>query len=319
MHEKIIILTQTDNVCTIIIYSQNKDVFHFYLFFRTLLICEFSIIFCVSFCFSSKPESLVQAIMYRQSLCILRIRRHVKPFYRFSSMLAHKEAESGTNKLEIAPIKLIPKSFHAQMFGGQIPETYNEDESAIEKLSKFQLPALKSSNGVFDHFKQIASDQFKPYQELLEAALSVSSNLPPKPAHWQLTVGWTKYNADGSFEQVEAPSDKILFFDVEVCTKDGQLPTLAVALSPTNWYSWCSDRYVNLSEFPQFPRLQHLIPLECSGESHLPKIVIGHNIGYDRARVREQYVLKESATKFWDTMSMNTVIMLGVILNENYV
>jgi hypothetical protein len=52
-----------------------------------------------------------------------------------------------------------------------------------------------------------------------------------------------------------------------------------------------------LSPVPIFPRLNHLIPLECSGKSHLPKIVIGHNIGYDRAKVREQYVLQVCSFK----------------------
>lgn len=55
---------------------------------------------------------------------------------------------------------------------------------------------------------------------------------------------------------------------------------------------WCSDRFVNLSPVPVYPRLDHLIPLEYPGKGHLPKIVIGHNIGYDRSKVREQYILE---------------------------
>lgn len=228
--------------------------------------------------------------MRRQMLCNLRIRHHGFTFCRLSSMLARQEEES--KSLDIAPIKLIPKSLHKQIFGDITYENYNEDESAINLLSNLQLPPLKTKTSIFEHFQRIGSEQFEPYQKLLETALRVSNNLPPKPKRWEFSVGWTKYNVDGSTEQVEAPKEEILFFDVETCVKDGQLPTLAVALSPKNWYSWCSDRFVNLSEFPKFSRLQHLIPLECSGTSHLPKIIIGHNVAYDRSRVREQYILK---------------------------
>lgn len=168
--------------------------------------------------------------------CFLRLRSRAFPFYRLSSMLAQQDSPS--TSVEIAPIKLIPKALHSHIFGNNIPEDYNEDESASERLSKLKMPMLKSSNSVFEHFHQIGYDQFGLYQKLLEAAIEISTNMPNKPSKWEFRTGWTKYNSDGSFEAVEAPSESILFFDVEVCVLDGQLPTLAVALSPTNWYSW---------------------------------------------------------------------------------
>lgn len=209
---------------------------------------------------------------------------------RFASAQANQSKAS--TSLDIEPIKLIPRRFHEQIFGVKAPDNYVEDEKIGERISKLQLPELRSKSSIFEHFQHIGHEQFRPYQELLDAAIQVSERMPMKPAKWQLKVGWTKYNADGTFEEVEAPDENILFFDVEVCTKDGQLPTFAVALSPTNWYLWCSDRFVNLSPVPTFPRLHHLIPLECNGKSHLPKVVIGHNIAYDRAKVREQYILQ---------------------------
>jgi hypothetical protein len=214
----------------------------------------------------------------------------ISVFRRFVS--AQAAQSNASTSLDIEPIKLIPKRFHEQIFGTQAPDNYLEDEKISERISNLQLPNLRSTNSIFEHFQRIGHEQFQPYEELLEAALQMSENMPMKPAKWQLRVGWTKYNEDGTFEEVEAPDASILFFDVETCTKDGQLPTFAVALSPTHWYLWCSDRFVHLSPVPTFPRLHNLIPLECTGKSHLPKIVIGHNIGYDRARVREQYALK---------------------------
>jgi len=50
---------------------------------------------------------------------------------------------------------------------------------------------------------------------------------------------------------------------------------------------------VNLSEVPALPRLWHLIPLEDSKESgRRKKIVVGHNVAFDRTRVTEQYFRK---------------------------
>lgn len=69
-------------------------------------------------------------------------------------------------------------------------------------------------------------------------------------------------------------------------------------------YSWCSDRLVNNSEIPKFNRLENLIPLEakpheCELTKLEPKMIIGHNVAYDRTRVREQYYQKVVFFKFF--------------------
>lgn len=49
--------------------------------------------------------------------------------------------------------------------------------------------------------------------------------------------GWTAYDPkSGIGICVEFPDENLLFFDVEVCVMESQLPTLAVALSSTKWY-----------------------------------------------------------------------------------
>lgn len=56
-------------------------------------------------------------------------------------------------------------------------------------------------------------------------------------------------------------------------------------------YSWSSERLINDTPPPKQYTLEHLIPLEnpeLNGKGI--KIVIGHHVGYDRARVREQYI-----------------------------
>ena len=65
---------------------------------------------------------------------------------------------------------------------------------------------------------------------------------------------------------------------------------------------------MNGSEVPALPRFEHMVPLEQPEGSDNPKIVIGHNVAYDRSRVREQYYPKKTATRFWDTMSMAIAI-----------
>lgn len=60
-----------------------------------------------------------------------------------------------------------------------------------------------------------------------------------------------------------------------------------------------------------------MIPLESTNEDHgfnlsgkfrEPKIVIGHNVSYDRARVKEQYWIENTATRFLDTMSLHVCV-----------
>ena len=36
-----------------------------------------------------------------------------------------------------------------------------------------------------------------------------------------------------------------------------------------------------------------------------PRLVVGHNVGFDRSFVKEQYLLDASRTRFLDTMSMH--------------
>lgn len=130
----------------------------------------------------------------------------------------------------------------------------------------------------------------------------------PKPSQWKCVTGWTRYDHGGVVEQVEYPLEDVFFFDVETCVQEGQLPTLAVALSEKAWYCWCSERLVHLTPVPSLARLENLIPV---GGTEKPRVVIGHNVGYDRARTREPYKENKSAVRFMDTMSM-AIPMFGM-------
>ncbi|VDM44222.1 unnamed protein product [Toxocara canis] len=196
-------------------------------------------------------------------------------------------------------ISLVPARIHRHLFGdGPTPSNVSED--IYESL---ELPELYGSN-LQEHFYKLGEMQTLEYRKQLDLAANMRT-IPNMPKKWAYQAGWTKYNSsDGKWQKVEYPEEKLLFFDVEVCVTDGQLPTLAVALSPTAWYSWCSDRLIHNTPVPELCRLNDLIPLEPDGGSKNAKIVIGHNVAYDRSRVREQYLRRQTATRFWDTMSM---------------
>lgn len=206
-------------------------------------------------------------------------------------------------------IPLVPLKLHEHLFGyGSATEEMkaqmakcNVSNSAIEKL---QLPGLKCTGNLMEHFMQIGKEQYAKYKQQMDIAMNIQ-RLPPLPRQWVFKSGWTVYNNDSTSASVSFPDEKLLFFDVEVCMRDGKLPTIAVAVSPNNWYSWCSERLVNNIEIPNILNLNHMIPLEDSINKKLEKLVIGHNIAYDRQFVREQYLQEESQMKFWCTMSMH--------------
>lgn len=97
---------------------------------------------------------------------------------------------------------------------------------------------------------------------------------------------------------------------------EGAAPTLACALGPSGWYSWTSESLVALrSRAGRAYRLSDMIPMESpagntdtdtsADGSRQPRLVVGHNVSYDRARIKEQYWPHSTATRFLDTMSLH--------------
>jgi len=161
----------------------------------------------------------------------------------------------------------------------------------------FRLPALRGQT-LDEHFYKLGMDSSEPY--LGYAKSCASMNAPRKPKNWVRRSGWTKYNSDGSSEPVDAPNESILTFDTEVMWKESSFAVMACAVSPTAWYAWISPWLLGESENDR-----HLVPL---GDPSQPRIVIGHNIGYDRARILEEYDIKQSHNFFLDTMSLHVAV-----------
>lgn len=92
----------------------------------------------------------------------------------------------------------------------------------------------------------------------------------------------------------------MLTFDTEVMWKESSFAVMACAASSTAWYAWLSPWLMGESESDR-----HLIPL---GKPDQARIVVGHNVGYDRARVAEEYDLRQSQNFFIDTMSLHVAV-----------
>ncbi|KAL0829591.1 hypothetical protein ABMA28_003101 [Loxostege sticticalis] len=173
------------------------------------------------------------------------------------------------------------------------------------------LPKLEGKD-VVEHFYNIGERQSAPYRELLNKL--AGSKLPPLPEKWSRAAGWSKYVGDEAYP-VPCPPDDALVFDVEVLMSAGKRPTLACAVSSDAWYGWISEPLANGEPHTHFDNVNYddLIPLETDGlkpcgNLQRPRIVIGHNVSYDRAKIKEQYWLQRTGVRFMDTMSMHTCV-----------
>ncbi|PHH59731.1 hypothetical protein CDD81_2625 [Ophiocordyceps australis] len=161
----------------------------------------------------------------------------------------------------------------------------------------FDLPPLKGRT-LDEHFFKLGSDCAEPF--LSFAKQFMRANLPPKPRKWVRRSGWTKYYPDGQTEQVDFPDEEMLCFDTESLWKESPFSVMACAASPTAWYAWISPWLLGETDNDR-----QLIPL---GDPSKPRIIVGHNVGYDRARVLEEYHVKQSQNSFLDTMSLHVAV-----------
>ncbi|ELW62800.1 DNA polymerase subunit gamma-1 [Tupaia chinensis] len=221
-------------------------------------------------------------------------------------------SEGGQLRHNPLHIQMLSRGLHEQIFGhgGEQPSEAAVRRS-VEHLQKhglwgqpatplpdveLRLPRLYGGS-LDQHFRLLAQKQSLPY---LEAANSLlQAQLPPKPPSWAWAEGWTRYGPEGEAVPVAIPEEQALVFDVEVCLAEGTCPTLAVAISPSACQLSPAD----------------LIPLEvpagASGSPHCDRqerLVVGHNVCFDRAHIREQYLIQGSRMRFLDTMSLHMAI-----------
>ncbi|XP_034542607.1 DNA polymerase subunit gamma-1 [Notolabrus celidotus] len=237
--------------------------------------------------------------------------------------------DSTETRMNPLNIQMLSRNLHEQIFHDLDP-VYREDdvERSIRHLQQhnlwgketsllpdveLKLPRMYGKN-IDEHFRILAEKQSLPY---LEAATKLHlAGLPTMPQEWSWEVGWTRYGSNGKSQRVDFPEESALVFDVEVCMTEGRCPTLAVAVSPTNWYSWCSKRLIEERySWSNQLTLADLIPLETPSNSARPpggqwkeRLIVGHNVSFDRSFIKEQYLLKGSKVRFMDTMSLHMAI-----------
>ncbi|EIW70261.1 hypothetical protein TREMEDRAFT_29880, partial [Tremella mesenterica DSM 1558] len=229
-------------------------------------------------------------------------------------------------------VQMLSPSLHSQLFPGTPSPKPDQAliDLSISHLSShglspsaasinpeisFDLPPLQGKN-IREHFYNLGQSTAEPYLSM--AKQLASSSIPPIPESWEVErSGWTKYFPDGRRESVDdLGEEKLVIFDVETLYKLSPYPVLATAATPTAWYSWISPTvFENPPEIiaPPPPKWEKqiqkhhphdLIPLFKNDQSK-PRVVIGHNVGYDRARVLEEYSLERTSTRWIDTLSLH--------------
>ncbi|KAJ3277046.1 DNA-directed DNA polymerase gamma mip1 [Terramyces sp. JEL0728] len=213
---------------------------------------------------------------------------------------------STVRKNEIG-IQVLTDSFRSKLFHRNSKPSALQIQTAKQHLKSFGLlgkttdvppvdfniPKLVADS-IEDHFQLLGIDQSN--DSLNVAKQFATSDIPEIPNSWQMNEGWTRYK-DGIAEKVPFPDDDAIVFDVEVLYKLSPCPVIACAVSKDYWYGWCMPGLFE-SKVPEV-----LIPLGTN-----KKIVIGHHVAYDRARIKEEYLLEASSIDFIDTLSMHSTV-----------
>ncbi|ODV82901.1 hypothetical protein CANARDRAFT_30469 [[Candida] arabinofermentans NRRL YB-2248] len=164
----------------------------------------------------------------------------------------------------------------------------------------FQIPKLQG-NDLNQHFHALGQHSLRNHQDIVNQLLNLGNSTVPLPAKWQFKSGWTRYAPGKKPQKVDFPLEEGLTFDVEVIYKVSRYPAIATAMSSKAWYGWVSPYLTGESDTLD----GHLIPMDTQESS---KLIIGHNVSYDRARVLEEYKLTQSKAFFLDTMSLHVAV-----------
>ncbi|XP_058127689.1 DNA polymerase subunit gamma-1, mitochondrial [Anopheles ziemanni] len=261
---------------------------------------------------------------------------------RRSLPLEHQRPRDGP-KLNEMNVQMLSRSLHRQIFGcGSTSPAPAEYPGTVKSLRDellrhgldvsrpvvlpevdLTLPPLRGAN-IEEHFWSIAEEQCEPFLRAIE---TLPEEVPNTPTNWSRAPGWTRYDAQtGESKSVPFPDEQALVFDVEVCVRAGPAPTMATAFGTSgSWYSWTSPQLTGEATRPNdghgaLYQLSDMIPLESDSVQDArksssrdtsalrPRIVIGHNVSYDRARIREQYWLEPTPLRFLDTMSLHVCV-----------
>lgn len=196
-----------------------------------------------------------------------------------------------TKKKNASIIKLSQKHLEIHELLGK--------KTAINDPIDFKIPQLQGKT-LDEHFYKIGLLDSQKYLDLANQLIHIGGNVPQRPKKWKFQSGWTRYLKGKRPEKVNFPLEDSLVFDVENLYKLSPYPVMATCVSEKAWYGWVSPYLTKES-----PTNNHLIPMNTFGNE---KIIVGHNVSFDRARILEEYNLKQSNAFFIDTMSLHIAV-----------
>ncbi|TPX33040.1 DNA-directed DNA polymerase [Synchytrium microbalum] len=242
-------------------------------------------------------------------------------------MAAIKEAPRVAERTNELGIQMLSSTLHRQVFPNADPSRKpTSDQVKLSKkvlqkanlLDKIQTPLGEidldmpklAGRDIQQHFVVLGLEQSRPYLEYAERFAAES--LPPMPKRWSQKPGWTRYGNDTYEEGVAVayPYGDAMVFDVEVMWKISKYPVIAVAATSTDWFSWTSPDLLkkhsnNDSSDDERGPFKTLIPM---GGHSTDRVIIGHNVSYDRSRIKEEYAIEPTRFAFLDTMSLHCAI-----------
>lgn len=186
-------------------------------------------------------------------------------------------------------------------------ELLGKKTEIVEPINIDNFPDLEGMNTLDEHFYRIGTEASQPYLSIAESFLSPDMQLPtkPKPSEWLFKSGWVRYAEGEAPKEVPHPLEDELVFDVEVIYKKSPYAALATCVSSKAWYGWVSPYLTNYSKNKKYNDWEHLMPMNCLNN---PKLIIGYNVSYDRARVLDEYNIKQSKGFFLDGMALHVAI-----------
>lgn len=166
------------------------------------------------------------------------------------------------------------------------------------------FPSLQGNNTLDEHFHRLGSEISEPYLSMAERFLGPTVVPPRKPdaSEWLFKEGWVRYAEGEPPRSVPHPLESAMVFDVEVLYKLSHYPVLATCMTLKAWYGWVSKSLIQYKEHQKITDWNFLIPLDTLNEE---KLIIGYNVSYDRARILEEYNIKQSKAFFLDGMSLH--------------
>lgn len=248
-------------------------------------------------------------------------------FYRASSSGRAPKAFTFPLRRNELNINMIGPALHKQLF--KFPPHPIEKQKVKKSVESLIVNNLIRNDDVFfenhnfplpkllgptleEHFHQLSYEFCIPYLAL--AFRLAEGKCPPRPTNFNCKPGWTKYSEDGRVASVPYPDCDVLIFDVECSVPNNNVPVMATAVSDKYWYTWLSENlfsdksYAWSQKFPREIPYSHLIPFGPS--KTLPRLLIGHNVSFDRNYVKEEYMPESNFLYFLDTMSIH-IMMRG--------